>query len=134
MAISLSGQATSSQDSGEASGTIILDDYLEAMQRACQLLFGDAMAPTDNLLSKGHMTNLDVQSADEINQSLHSMVGQFGEEGVNQLFGRKSLPVISANTKLAELIIQEAHQGVLQLNHQTSQDTLARSREVAYIY
>ena len=74
-AISLSGQATTSQDSGEAFGTIILGDYPEAMHRASQLLFEDAMRPTDDLLSEGHMTNLDIQSADGINRSLHSMVG-----------------------------------------------------------
>ena len=102
MAISLSGQAMSSDDSGEASGTVILGDYPEAIQRASQLLFKDAMGPTDDLLSEGNMTNLDVQFADGINRYLHSMLGQFR---VNQLFRRKSLPVISANTKLAELIL-----------------------------
>ena len=66
-AIYLCGQAMTSQDSGETSGTIILSDYPKAMQRASQLLFKDAMGPTDDLLSKDHMTNLDVQSADGIN-------------------------------------------------------------------
>ena len=92
MVISLSGQATSSEESGEASGTIILGNYPIAMQRASQLLFEDAMGPTDDLLSC-HITNLAVQSVDGINQSLHCTVGHFGEEGVNQLFRRKSLPV-----------------------------------------
>ena len=72
--ISFSGQATASQDSGAASCTIILGDYPEAMHRASQLLFEDVMGPTDDLLSEGHMTNLAVQSADGINQSLHCMV------------------------------------------------------------
>ena len=67
MAISLSGQAMSSQDSGEASGTIILGDNPEVMQRASQLLFEDVMGLTDDLLSEGHMTNLAVQSVDGIN-------------------------------------------------------------------
>ena len=134
MAVSLSGQATTSQDTGEASSTIILGDYPEAMGRASQLLFEDAMGPTDDLLSEGHMTKMDIQSADGINQSLHCTVGHFGEEGVNQLFGRKSLPVTSANSKLAKLILQGAHQGVLQFNHQKSQDALARSQGVAFIY
>ena len=66
-AISPSRQAMSSDDSGEASRTIILGNYPEAMQRASQLLFEDAMGPTDDLLSEGHMTNLAVQSADGIN-------------------------------------------------------------------
>ena len=64
MAVSLSGQATTSQDSREASGTII---HPEAMHRASQLLFEDALGPTDDLLSEGHMTNLALQSADRIN-------------------------------------------------------------------
>ena len=102
-AISLSGQATTSQDSGEASGTIILGYYPEAMHRTSQLLFEDAMGPTDDLLSKGHMTNLAVQSVGGINRSLHSTVGHYREEGVNQLFGRKSLPVISANTSIGRV-------------------------------
>ena len=42
MTISLNGQAMPSYDSGEASGTIILSNYPEAMQRASQLLFKDA--------------------------------------------------------------------------------------------
>ena len=59
--------ATSSDDSEEASRTIILGDYPEAMQRASQLLFEDAVGPTDDLLSKGYMTNLAVQSVDGVN-------------------------------------------------------------------
>ena len=102
MAVSLPGQAITSQDTGEASGSIILGDYPEAMGRASQLLFEDAMGPTDDLLSDGHLTNLHIKTADGINRSLHSMVGRFREEGVSKLFGRTSLPVISANIKLAE--------------------------------
>ena len=105
MAVSPSGQATTSQDTGEASSTIILGDYPEAMGRASQLLFEDAMGPTDDLLSNGHLTNLHIKTADRINQSLHSTVGRFGGEGISQLFRKTALPVISANTKLAELII-----------------------------
>ena len=105
MAVSLSGQATTSQDTGEASCTIILGDYPEAMHRASQLLFEDAMGPTDDLLSDGHLTNLHIRNANGINRSLHSMVGRFGEEGVSKLIRKTALPVISANSKLAELII-----------------------------
>ena len=50
------------------------------------------------------------------------------------LFRKKALPIISANTKLAVLILRGAHQGSLQLNHWKSHDALARSCEVAYIY
>ena len=80
------------------------------------------------------MSNLNVQSMDGINWAAHCSVGHYGEEGVVMLFGKKALPVISANTKLAKLILRGAHQGSLQLNHQKSHDALARSCEVAYIY
>ena len=72
-----SGQATTSQDSGEASRPIILDNYPQAMSRASQLLFEDAMGPTDDLLTEGYLTNLHIKTVDGINQSLHSTVGRF---------------------------------------------------------
>ena len=67
MAVSLPGQATTSQDTDKTSGTIILGNYPEAMNWASQLLFEDAMGLTDDLLSDGHMTNLHMKSADGIN-------------------------------------------------------------------
>ena len=90
------------------------------MQQAQQLLFKDAMGSTDDLLSQGQMSNLNVHSVEGINQVVHCSVGSFGEEGVIMLFGKQALPVISANTKLAKLILRGAHQGTLQLNHQKS--------------
>ena len=65
MATSLTGQATSSDQSGEASGTVLIGDYPEAMQRAQQLLFEDPMGHTDDLLSEGHMSNLAVQTVND---------------------------------------------------------------------
>ena len=61
MAYSLTGQSTSLSQSEEASGTVFLSDYPEAMYRAQQLLFEDTMGPTDDLLSQGQMSNLNVQ-------------------------------------------------------------------------
>ena len=75
VATSLTGQSTSLDQSGEASRTVLLSDYPEAMHRAQQLLFEDTMGPTDDLLSKGHMSNLAVQTVDGINQAIHCMVG-----------------------------------------------------------
>ena len=92
------------------------------------------MGPTEDLLSEGHMSNLAVQIVDGINRAVYCTVEQFREEGVATHFGKKALPVILANTKLAELILQGAHQGVLQFNHRKSEDAFTRSREVAYIY
>ena len=87
-AVYLTGQATTSQDSGEASESTILDNYPQARSRESQLLLKDAMGFTDDLLSEGYLSNLHIKTVD----------------GINMLSGKDSLAVILANTKLAELI------------------------------
>ena len=55
----------------------LLSNYPEAMHRASHLLFEDAMGPTDDLLSEGHMSNLAIQTVDGINWAIHCTVGRF---------------------------------------------------------
>ena len=95
----------SSTQPARDSGIITINYYPEAMHWAQQLLYEDAMGPTDDLLSQGQMTNLNVHSVEGINYSIHCSVGRFGEEGVMHLFGKKTLPIISSSTKLVELIL-----------------------------
>ena len=73
-------QTTSSAPPSETSGAVLLDNYAESMHRAQQLLFEDAMGPTNDLLSNGHMSNLNIQSVDGINGAVHCRVGRYGEE------------------------------------------------------
>ena len=80
-------------------------EHPEAIVTAKQLLFEDAMSATDQLLSEGRLTNLNVQSIDEVNHNVHCSVGRFGEDGVQALYGVNTLPVLSAETKLAKLIV-----------------------------
>ena len=107
--------------------------FQEALSRADSLIFESAMEETDILLSKGQLLNLDIQTKEGINRTLHVTTGRFGKEGVKALYDKEALPVISASSKVAQLILRDCHQGSNNLNHRKAEDALARSRRFAYI-
>ena len=103
------------------------EDYPEALDRAKNLLLEDAMDATDALLSEGKMSNLNIESQAGVNRDIHYSVGRFGQAGTQALYKLPALPVISAGSRLAELILRGAHEGEHGLNHRKANDALARS-------
>ena len=83
----------------------VSNSYTEAMDCAKQLLLENTMYKTDVLLSQGKLKSLNIETQDGLKRSVHLSVGQFGQEGVAGKYNTSALPVISAKSKLAKLIL-----------------------------
>ena len=93
------------------------------------------MKETDELISQGRLNGYDIQTKEGYNQSVHYTTGRFGKETLMKLYGIPELPVLHNSTRLALLIMREAHSGADSLNHRRSpSDIIGRARQYALIY
>merc|ERR1711867_326868 len=107
--------------------------HSEASHRAWSLLFEDAMGETDLLFSQGELKNFEHTSRtiDGINRTIHVTTGRFSGAAVSVMSGQSELPILSANSELARLIVLTAHRIG---GHKMTKDTIARTRQIAYIH
>merc|ERR1712089_3068 len=105
----------------------------EASHRAWSLLFEDAMGETDLLFSQGELKNFEGTSRtiEGINRTIHVITGRLSGAAVSAISGQKELPILAANSDLARLIVLTAHRIG---GHKMTKDTIARTRQIAYIH
>ena len=75
------------------------------------------MKETDQLISQGCLTGYDVTTKDGINRSVHYTTGRFGKESLMKLYGISELPILHNSSRLALLIMREAHSGADSISH-----------------
>ena len=78
------------------------------------------MKETDSLLSQGRLQGYDIQTHDGYNCSVHYTTGRFGKDTLQKLYGVPELPVLHNSTRLALLIMREAHCGADSTSHHKS--------------
>merc|ERR1712089_54307 len=102
------------------------------MGRAWSLLFEDAMRETDLLFSQGELKNFEGTSRtiEGINRTIHVTTGRLSGAAVAAISGQKELPILAASSELAKLIVLAAHRIG---GHKMIKDTIARTRQIAYI-
>merc|ERR1712240_90620 len=105
----------------------------DASHRAWSLLFENAMGETDLLFSQGELKNFEHTSRtiEGINRTIHVTTGRFSGAAVSAMSGQTELPILSANSELARLIVLTAHRIG---GHKMTKDTIARTRQIAYIH
>ena len=105
----------------------------EASHRAWSLLFEDAMGETDLLFSQGELKNFEGTSRtiEGINRTIHVTTGRLSGAAVAAISGQKELPILAASSELAKLIVLTAHRIG---GHKMIKDTIARTRQIAYIH
>merc|ERR1712163_105962 len=105
----------------------------EASHRAWSLLFEDAMGETDLLFSQGELKNFEHTSRtiEGMNRTIHVTTGRFSGAAVYVMSGQAELPILSATSELARLIVLTAHRTG---GHKMTKDTIARTRQIAYIH
>lgn len=105
----------------------------EASHRAWSLLFEDAMGETDLLFSQGELKNFEHTSRniEGINRTIHVTTGRFSSAAVSAMSGQTELPILAATSDLARLIVLTAHRIG---GHKMTKDTIARTRQIAYIH
>merc|ERR1712089_37939 len=103
------------------------------MGRAWSLLFEDAMRETDLLFSQGELKNFEGTSRtiEGINRTIHVTTGRLSGAAVAAISGQKELPILAASSELAKLIVLTAHRIG---GHKMIKDTIARTRQIAYIH
>ena len=93
------------------------------------------MKETDNLLSQGHLHGYDIQTQDGYNRSVHYTTGRFGKDTLQKLYGVPELPVLHNSTRLALLIMREAHCGADGTNYcRSPSHVIGRAQQYAVIY
>merc|ERR1712041_37744 len=112
-------------------GHIMLNS--EASHRAWSLLFEDAMGETDLLFSQGELKNFEHTSRtiQGINRTIHVTTGRLSGTAVSAMSGQTELPILAASSELARLIVLTSHKIG---GHKMTNDTLARTRQLAYIH
>merc|ERR1711867_145653 len=105
----------------------------EASHRAWSLLFKDAMGETDLLFSQGELKNFEHTSRtiQGINRKIHVTTGRLSGTAVSAMLGQTELPILAASSDLARLIVLTAHRIG---GHKMTKDTIARTRQIAYIH
>jgi len=105
----------------------------EASHRAWSLLFEDAMGETDLLFSQGELKNFEHTSRtiQGINRTIHVTTGRLSSAAVSAMTGQTELPILAASSELARLIVLTAHRIG---GHKMTKDTIARTRQIAYIH
>ena len=92
------------------------------------------MKKTDQLVSQSCLTGYDVKTKDGINRSVHYTTGRFGKESLMKLYGITELPVLYNASRLALLIMREAHSGADSTSHRKSpSDITGRARQFALV-
>lgn len=72
---------------------------------------------------------------DGINRSVCYTTGRFGKESLMKLYGISELPILHNSSRLALLIMREAHSGADRTSHRKSpSDIIGRARQFAVIY
>ena len=93
------------------------------------------MSKTDELISQGRLAGYDIQTKAGINRTVHYTTGRFGKQSLKKLYGIKELPVLHNSTRLALLIMREAHSGPDSTNHQRlPSDIIRRAWSFALVY
>merc|ERR1712101_13127 len=105
----------------------------EASHKAWSLLFEDAMGETDLLFSQGELKNFEHTSRtiQGINRTIHVTTGRFSGAAVSVMAGQTELPILAASSELARLVVLTAHKIG---SHKMTKDTIARTRQIAYIH
>ena len=80
-------------------------------------MFESAMFETDLLISQGHLESLAIETVEGISRTVHYTNGRFGPSTTKKIYGVERLPVIHNTTRLALLILREAHAGPDLLHH-----------------
>ena len=84
---------------------------------------------------QGRLTGYDVKTKDGINRSVHYTTGRFGKESLMKLYGIAELPILNNTSRLALLIMREAHSGADSTSHRKSpSDIIGRARQFALVY
>ena len=98
-------------------------------------MFKESMKEKDELISQGRLNGYDIQTKEGYNRSVHYTSGRFGKETLMKLYSILELPVFHNSTRLALLIMREAHSGADSTNHRRSpSDIIGRARQYALIY
>ena len=94
--------------------------FSDCLKQAKNLMFEESMKETDQLISQGRLTGYDVTTKDGINRSVHYTTGRFGKESLMKLYGISELPILHNSSRLALLIIREAHSKADSTSHRKS--------------
>merc|ERR1711895_292620 len=100
----------------------------------CMLkIFEFAMGETDLLFSQGELKNFEHTSRtiQDINRTIHLTTGRLSSAAVSAMTGQAELQILAANSDLARLIVLTAHRIG---GHKMTKDTIARTRQIAYIH
>ena len=89
----------------------------------------------DQLITQGRLGGYAIETKDGINHSVHYTTGRFGRSTIRKLYGTDELPVLHNTSRLALLIMREAHAGADETNLSWSpSDIIGRARMFALIY
>ena len=80
-------------------------------------MFESAMFETDLLISQERLEFLAIETVEGISRTVHFTTGRFGPSTTKKIYGVERLPVIHNTTRLALLILREAHAGPDLLHH-----------------
>ena len=109
--------------------------FSDCLNQAKALMFEESMSETDNLLSQGHLQGYDIQTKDGYNRTVYYITGTFSRDTLQKLYGVPELPVLHNSTRLALLIMREAHCGADCTNNRRSpSDINGRALQYAVIY
>ena len=109
--------------------------FSDCLIQAKKLMFEESMKETDQLISQGCLTGYDVITKDGINRTVHYTTGRFGKESLMKLYGIAELPILHNTSRLALLIMREAHSGADSTTHKrSSADMIGRACQFAVIY
>ena len=91
------------------------------------------MGETDLLFSQGELKNFKHTSRtiQGINRTIHLTTGRLSSAAVSAMTGQAELPILAASSELARLIVLTAHRIG---GHKMTKDTIARTRQIAYIH
>merc|ERR1711873_396022 len=108
--------------------------FSDCLKQAKNLMFEEYMKDRDQLISQGRLTGYDIMTKDGINRSVHYTTGRFGKESLMKLYGIPELPILHNSSRLALLIMREAHSGADSISHRRSPyDIIGRAHQFAVI-
>ena len=93
------------------------------------------MKEMDQLISQGRLRRYDIITRDGINRTIHYTTGRFGRESLMKLYGIAKLPILHNTSRLALLIMREAHSRADSTSHRRSPaDIIGRACQFSVIY
>ena len=92
-----------------------------------------AMDETDHQFSQGNLKYFEgsTRTIKWVIRSIHITTGRLSKTALKAVSGQEEIPIISKTSRLAEIIALSAHKTG---GHKTYNDTLSRSRQIAYMY